>query len=637
MQRYRFQEYSVLIYRLFLVYLFYFFAKILFTIYNYDLLGSPSIYEFLRLTYYGLAFDTSGILYVNLLFILLSVLPLFINTTTKFQKIVTAIYFVLNGIAYATNFVDFIYFKYNLTRSASNSLDTLTHEENKTILISGFLIHYWHVLLLFILLMWFWHILYKKIKVQIDKPTNAIQYVVTSMLALIIIAILVVGGIRGGDFQKATRPINLVDANRHVKSNIQAAIVLNTPFSIIRTLTTNTIQKVTYMPVDSLSNYVSTYKQYGELPEQKPNIVIFIIESFGREYLGAFNKNTSIKNFISYTPFIDSLAQHSLIYTNAYANGYKSIHAMSSVLAGIPSFKDAYTSSPYGNQKVQSLISILKNEGYETSFFHGAENGSMGFQGFGNILGIDKYYGRNEYNNDSDYDGYWGIWDEPFLQFMEKKLNTQKQPFLSTVFTVSSHEPYNIPEKYKNKFPEGPVRIQKCVRYTDYSIKKFFEAAKKSSWYKNTIFVMVADHSNLISYPEYRKELNLNAVPILFFTPNEQFKGVIKSEAQQIDIYPTLLDMIGYKKKFRSWGRSLISNKEEPFIVRYSNVYYYFYKNHVLTFDGTQTIGFYEFSDKAMQHNLIAEKLPLMDVMERKCKAFIQDYSERIIDYKLAD
>jgi len=635
MQRFRIQEYTVLLYRIFLVYIFYFFAKVLFTIYNYDLLGSPSFYEFFRLTYYGIAFDTSGILYVNLLFILLSILPLFINTTEKFQKIITWTYFITNGLAYATNFVDFIYFKFNLTRSASNSLETLTNEENKFVLVSGFLVRYWHVLLLFVLLMWLWYFLYSKVKIRLNKPTQGIRYVIFSIFMLLIISTLIVGGIRGGDFQKATRPINLVDANRHVKSNIQAAIILNTPFSIIRTLTTNNIKKVNYMPAGSLPKYVSTYKQYGERPEIKPNIVIFIIESFGREYLGAFNKNMPIKNFVSYTPFIDSLAQHSLICTNAYANGYKSIHAMSSILAGIPSFRDAYTSSAYSNQKIQSLVSILKNEGYNSSFFHGAQNGSMGFLGFANILGIDKYYGRTEYNNDKDYDGYWGIWDEPFLQFMKTKLDIQKQPFLSTVFTVSSHEPFNIPEKYKNKFPEGPVVIQKCVRYTDYAIKKFFEAAKKSPWYKNTIFVMVADHSNLISYPEYRKELNLLTVPILFFTPNEQFKGVITSEAQQIDIYPTLLDMIGYKKKFRSWGISLLSKKEEPFIIRYHNEYYYFYKNYVLTFDGAKTNGFYELQDKAMQHNLIASKMPLMNLMEKKCKAFIQDYSERIIDYKL--
>jgi len=98
-------------------------------------------------------------------------------------------------------------------------------------------------------------------------------------------------------------------------------------------------------------------------------VVIFILESYAKEYISSFNQDTKIPNYKGYSPFVDSLAQHSLIFTRGYANGYKSIHGMSSVLAGIPSFKDAFTSSPYPKQKIQSLVSILKSEGYDTSFF----------------------------------------------------------------------------------------------------------------------------------------------------------------------------------------------------------------------------------------------------------------------------
>jgi phosphoglycerol transferase MdoB-like AlkP superfamily enzyme len=636
--KYRIQEYLVFLYRLFLVYLFYFVAKVLFTLYNYKLLGSPDIIEFFRLVYYGLIFDTAAIFYVNLLFIVVSIVPFFYNTTKKNQFYLSIIYFLFNGIAYATNFVDFIYFKYNLSRSASNSLETIQHEPNKAELLSGFLIHYWHVFVLYGFILGVWIYLYRLVRVKENFPLNKFFYYTYSTGIFLIVALLIVGGIRGGDFQKATRPINLVDANRHVKKNIQASIVLNTPFSIIRTLKTNSVQKVNYMSKDSLKKYVKNHRYYSKNQDVKPNIVLFIIESFGREYLGSFNKNSTIKNYKSYTPFIDSLANHSLIFSNAYANGYKSIHAMSSILAGIPSFKDAFTSIPYSNQKIQSLVSILKQEGYKTSFYHGAQNGSMGFLGFGNILGIDNYVGRTEYNNDADYDGYWGIWDEPFLQFWEKSLSKEQQPFFSTVFTVSSHEPFNIPEKYKSIFPEGDIKIHKCVRYTDYAIKKFFQSAKKEPWFNNTIFVMVADHSNLIYYDEYRKELNMNTVPILFYSPDEKYKGEITELAQQIDIYPTLLDMIGYNKPFRSWGRSLINDKEEPFVVKYaSGVYYYFFKGFVLAFNGEKTIGFYKQNDKAMEHNLLALQNPIINEMEKRCKAFIQDYSDKIINYKLAN
>ena len=362
------------------------------------------------------------------------------------------------------------------------------------------------------------------------------------------------------------------------------------------------------------------------------------MESFAKEYNGSFNKDTNIPNYKGYTPFVDSLAQHSLIYTNAYANGYKSIHGVSSVLAGIPSFKDAFTSSPYSKQKIESLVSVLKSEGYTTSFFHGAPNGSMGFLGFGNILGIEQYFGKTEYNNDDDFDGVWGIWDEPFFQFFKTSLGKKKQPFMATLFSVSSHDPYKVPEKYQGKFPKGDINIHECIGYTDFALKQFFNQAKKETWFKNTIFVLVADHCNTIFYKEYTKEMNRNTVPILIYKPNSKYVGENKQLAQQIDIYPTLLDMMGYQKPFRSWGRSLVGDtKIPPFSIKYSqNVYQFMSGKYVCCFDGKKTVGFYDKSDKALERNLIANRTLEMDTLEMRCKAFVQDYMERIIDKKLS-
>tara|TARA_B100000809_G_scaffold254591_1_gene291973 strand:+ start:83 stop:1588 length:1506 start_codon:yes stop_codon:yes gene_type:complete len=496
---------------------------------------------------------------------------------------------------------------------------------------------YWHVFFLFIVLSIIWVYLYRLWNLKNKKPQNPFAYYGLSIVCFFVIIILMVGAIRGGDFKKSTRPINMVDANRHVNSSIQAGIVLNTPFCIIRTINKKSVKKIEYLSDEEVIQLVKPIKQYDRKVHEKPNVVLIIIESYGREYSGAFNPETKIKDYKSYTPFVDSLAQHSLIFTNAYANGYKSIHGMSSILSGIPSFKDAFTSTPYANQKIESLVSVLENLGYHTSFFHGAENGSMGFLGYSNILGIDKYFGRNEYNNDTDFDGYWGIWDEPFLQFMKEKLDEEKEPFFSTVFTISSHEPYIIPEKYKETFPEGDIIMHKCVRYTDYALRRFFDEAKKEHWYNNTLFVLVADHANLIYYPEYRKALNINTIPILFYHPDGRYNGINNLLAQQIDIYPTIVNMIGFNKPFRSWGRSLISDQEEPFVVRYSGYYYYFYDKYVCCFDGEKLIGFYELSDKSMKNNLINENKEMMFLMEKRCKAFIQDYMNKIIDSKLSE
>ncbi|OWK98903.1 sulfatase [Kaistella haifensis DSM 19056] len=635
----RLQEVFALFYRLFLAFFFYQIARFLFWFFNRKLIPIDSVSDYFSISYHGTAFDTTAILYVNSPFILLSLLPLVINTKKSYQKFLFYLYFITNGIAYGMNFGDFIYYRFSQSRLTTAALNVAKHEDNigKVFMVS--VLEHPFVILWFIVLMIFWIFLYKKVKVEEQKPEKKWKYFVFWVLNLCIVASLVVGGIRG-DFKHSTRPINLVDANRHVKNPLQANVVLNSVFSFFRTMNTNNFREVHFVNEEFIEKNIQPYKIYPrENAEPKPNVVIFIIESFGKEYSGAFNKNTRIKNFVSYTPFFDSLATHSLIATNAFANGRQSIHGMSSVLAGIPSLKDAFTSSPYSNQKIQSIVSVANEMGYDTSFFHGAPNGSMGFLGFGNILGFKHYYGKTEYNNDADFDGMWGIWDEPFFQYFAKTLNTKKSPFMATMFSASSHHPFKIPEKYKGKFKKGPLEIHEPIGYTDFALKKFFETAKKMPWYQNTIFVVVADHTNQIAYPEYEKAMNRFAIPILFYSPNPKYQltGEITEPAQQMDVYPTLADLMGYNKKIRSWGRSLVSEKKENYlIVNSSGVEQFMIGNYIYLFDGKDFTGIYDIKDLGYEKNLLGKvKNPETDLGMMKSKAWYQDYMNRVINRKL--
>ncbi|MBT3587846.1 MAG: LTA synthase family protein, partial [Flavobacteriaceae bacterium] len=536
-------------------------------------------------------------------------------------------------------FIDFIYYKYNYSRTTITVVDVLKDESNVSGMLFRFLFTYWHVLVLFILAAYLWIYLYKKYNVTASNENiKAKYYYSTSVLAIIIITVLSVGGIRGGDFNESTRPINLVDANRHVKEIKQADFVLNTPFAFIRTLSANTFKRVSYdISSDQIDHFVSPIKHYTTNEKSTPNIVLIITESFGREYSGSFNKDMGIENYTSYTPFIDSLAAHSLIFPNAFANGYKSIHGMSSILSGIPSFNGAFTSSSYSNQEIESVVSILNELDYDTSFFHGAANGSMGFLGFGNILGFDNYYGRTEYNNDDDFDGTWGIWDEKFLNFTKEVLNEKEQPFFSTIFTVSSHDPYKIPKEYEGKFPKGNVQMHQSIGYTDYSFKTFFEASKNEDWFNNTIFIITADHGNQTDYNEYKQIINRTATPILIYKPDNSLAGVKKELAQQIDIYPTIIDLIGYDQPFRSWGRSLINDTIiPPFTINFGVSGYILQRgNYICFFDGEKTTGFYDINDKDLKINLIEQSNSQMDTLEIVTKAFIKDFYDRIVGKNL--
>ncbi len=632
----RLSEYKALFFRIGLAFGFYMAARVLFWLYNSSLIEVSSVFEFAKLAWHGLAFDTTAILYVNALFIVLSVLPTGFNATPGYQRMLKILYLATNLTAYALNFVDFIYYRFTFSRTTMAVMDSLEHEQNKAALFGNFLVNYWHVFALFVLFAWLWIWSYGRIRVKDTGRDFSKTYFGTSLIALLMIATLCVGGIRG-DFKKSTRPINLVDASRHVRNPAQADIVLNTPFAFFRTLGIKTFKRTDYIPQDLAETLAVPYKQYGDNEPSRPNVVIFILESYGREYIASFNKEQKIPGYKGYSPFVDSLAAHSLIFTNAYANGHKSIHGMSSIMAGIPSFREAFTSSPYAKPPIESLVSVLKSEGYTTSFYHGAPNGSMGFLGFANILGVENYYGKTEFGDDSQFDGVWGIWDEPFFQYFCRNLGKEKQPFFSTIFTVSSHEPYKVPAQYEGKFPEGDVNIHKTIGYTDHALRRFFASAQKQPWFNNTIFVLVADHGNTIFYDEYKKEFMKNTVPILFYWPGSPYKGVNHDLAQQIDIYPTILDMIGYDKPFRSWGRSLLGDyKVDPFVIKYSaNQYQYFSGDYICTFDGKKATGFYAADDKGMERNLLNARTPKMDSLELRCKALVQDYMYRITQRKL--
>lgn len=630
-------EFLVLLYRLFLAFFFYQIARFLFWFFNKNLIKIDGVSDYFNLAFHGTAFDTTAIFYVNSLFILLSLIPIIITTTPKFQKFLFYLYFITNGISYGMNFGDFVYYKFSQARLTTAALHVAQHENNigKIFLVS--VIEHPFVLIWFIVLMFLWIFLYKKVTLQERKPIKLLPYFVWSIITLLISTTLVIGGIRG-DFKHSTRPINLVDANKFVKNPLQANIVLNSVFSFFRTIDTNNFEEVHFVDEKFIDENIHPYKLYERNVKARPNIVIFIVESFGREYSGAFNRSKNIKDYVTYTPFIDSLAKESLIFPNTFANGRQSIHGMSSVLAGIPSLVDAFTSSPYANQKIQSIVSVCNELGYDTSFYHGAPNGSMGFQGFGNILGFKHYFGKNEYNNDADFDGMWAIWDEPFLQYFSKNIG-KTQPFMTTVFTASSHHPFKIPEKYEGKFKKGFIEMHQPMQYTDFAIKKFFETAKKQPWFYNTIFVITGDHTNQVYYSEYEKAMNRFAVPLMFYSPNPEYqlKGESEEFAQQMDVYPTLADLIGYNKKIRSWGRSLVSNKkEEPLIVNSTGTEQFIIGNYIYLFDGKNITGIYDKDDLGLEKNVI-NSIKNTETEKGKliAKAWYQDYMNRVINRKL--
>ena len=640
----RISEYKILIYRLALTYLFYFFARLTFYYFNQAHLKVAGVGDFFRLAFYGLLFDTTAIIYINLLFIFISVLPLLINTKKSFQRILFWVYFGCNIPAYLLNFIDIAYFSYNKTRLTTNDWALIENEHNLLTLLAGFLVQYWAIFIIFLVFVVLWIFLYKRIHIEEEKVMYRKPYFITSVIVLILLAPALIFGIRGFSFKTGVIPLTVMDASKYAHDISQVNILLNTPFTIIRTMGKNEGFKKFHFTTDTyIAENIKPIKQYSREVTKRPNIVLIILEGMGAEFFGIMNKDTHIPNYRSYTPFLDSLAGQGYYFTNIYSNSIHSIEGISAVTAGMPTFQTAWVRSGYAQRKVSSLPEIARSLGYQTLFAHGATNGSMNFDGYTHQIGYQTYLGRTEFNDERYYNGSWGIDDEPFLQYFAKNINQMRSPFLATVFTLSSHGPYKVPEPYKNIFNKGDMPMHNVVAYADFSLKKFFDTVKKEDWYTNTIFAIIPDHTTQEYYEYYKQKIAHYRLPIILFSPNKTLipQGRSNVLGQQIDIFPTLVDLMGYQEPFRSWGRSLLTDKvdETPrAFVTHTQFYQLIQGNYIYVLDlQGEVVGVYTKEDLNLTHNL-KDQIPHNEEMKKgiaDLHAFMQDFMDRIINDKL--
>lgn len=629
----------VLIYRLLIIYFLYTISRALFYVFNASHFEGMTAIHLLNLFVGGVKFDTTAILYINLLFLFLSLLPFRFRHKTVYQNILAYIFFITNGIGLLANFSDIPYFDFVLERTTIGVFDQFKHENNLVALVFKFIVDFWYISLLYIATIWLMVFLYKKVKISGAKPSNPFFYYPMHLIIMAAAIVLTVGGIRGG-FKHSTRPITLSNAGEYVKAPIETAIVLNTPFCIMRSTEAPGYKRADYFTdQEQLKNLYYPFHDPDSATFKPDNIVIIIIESLNKEFIGSLNKNIDGGNYKGYTPFLDSLLQHAKTFKYSFANGRKSIDALPAVLASVPAIESPFVLTPYFKNNLSSLPALLKKKAYKSALFHGAPNGSMGFQAFGQIIGMDEYYGKDEYNNNADFDGIWGIWDEEFMQFFATTLDTFTQPFSATLFTVSSHHPFKLPEKHKGRFKDNDFELQKCIEYTDYSIRRFFETASKMDWYKNTLFIFTADHVSLNQRPEFQNEMGYFSVPVILYKPGSNIVGIDTNIiAQQIDILPTILDHINYDKEFFSFGKSLLNPGKDKFAVNYLNGTYRLYKGkYMILFDSKKTVGLYNMADDPMlTKNLTDAEPQLRDSLETFTKAFIQQYKNRMIDNKVS-
>ena len=584
----------------------------------------------------GVRFDLTAVLYLSSLYLLGILLPLPARwrMNGSYQKVLAWLFLIPNAIGLAVNAADIAYIPFTDRRTTCTFFTEFANDDNLWSIFAQGIVQYWPVTLAGLLAL---AILFVCTRRTFCVPSvRPVLYYPLATAIMLLTTYFVVIGIRGG-FGKYTRPITLSNALQYTNTPRETALVLNTPFSLMKSLENQHYVEPQYFSQDELAEHMNPVHRADSIGiKRTDNVVVIILESFSKEYIGFYNRD--VEGYRGYTPFLDSLLEQSVTYDYSYASGRKSIDAMPSVLSSIPMLIEPYIVTPYSTNSVSSIADCLNRVGYQTAFFHGAPNGSMGFQAYARSAGFERYYGMNEFGDNSAFDGTWAIWDEPFLQYYAQTMSAMQEPFMTAVFTASSHHPYKVPEQYQGVFPKGSKPIHEAVGYADHALRQFFLTASRQPWFEHTLFVLTADHTNELTLPEYTNARGLYEVPVAFYHPalTAERRAQVVS---QTDIMPSVLEFLGYDEPYFAFGEDALTQpKQHPYAVCYNApLYQMFSDSLLLQFDGEQVAAVYDYRHDRCLHTNKAGQLPQeqLDPMTDYLKAFIQQYIHRMVHDEL--
>ncbi len=566
-------RWTLLLRRLGLVFGLYTILRGLFLLCNHRLFHDMDAGQIALAFLHGLRFDLSAIISINFFYLLLTFLPRRTNPTPGFERLLKWVFLTQNIPFILLNIVDLEYFQFTGRRS---TLALIFMAGDAGFKISSVVTYYWAMFLLATLLLLPLFVFYGR---RADTGTPSSERLPFGVWTLNLLLLFPLGFIafRGG---LQARPLSPAQAMPEAPSQV-GQLALNSSFTLLKSYHKAELTRFDYFRnerelLEFLRPLTGGQKTIPDEPRRE-NIVILVLESFSTEYCGLGEGGPS------YTPFLDSLATESLLFIHNYANGRRSIEMAPSILGGLPSLmSESFLESACQTNEFLGLGTILAPLGYTTSFFHGAANGTMRFDTLMRRAGIQHYYGLNEYpNREADFDGNWGIYDEPYLQYVVQELNRQKPPFAATIFSLSSHHPYSVPAKYRGQFKKGTLAIHESIGYTDFAVHQFFATARQQPWYSNTLFIITGDHTSKLETDEYLNPLGQFRVPLLFFHPRGKITGVDTNRVtQHADILPSVLDYLQVQSERRLLFGTSIFRQGEGRAFLHINGHYWLVRGH---------------------------------------------------------
>jgi phosphoglycerol transferase MdoB-like AlkP superfamily enzyme len=609
---------------------------------NYTSFSSFTYSDLISAFINGLRFDLSAIFWVNIIPFVLLNLPGKIFRNRIYEKTIFILIIFVNVITIVLSVSDYGYYavtERRLSYEVYYMIKDIIH------ILPGLIIT--HYILVLVLITFSVTVIISSLFLlkKFDRKIKNTAGILSEFVYLILLVLISVISIRGGLQMKPLR-----QANAFPNNNLELGyLTLNTPYTVIRSIFQDTLKEIDKLdqneavailrnllnnPEEKFINdqypFLRTY--LTDSAAQKKNVVIFIMESWSALFCG------SITGEKTFTPFFDSLENHSILLTNFFANGQRSIESLASITVSIPSLFDySIIGSKAELNRIKGLGTILKEQGYTTSFHHGARTGSMGFDGFSRLAGFDSYFGMEDMKNlmPDDEDGMWGVCDEPFFIETANNVSNFSEPFCSVIFSLSSHDPFRIPDKRKSEFKQykNETELERSVRYSDFSLKMFFEYAKTKSWFKNTIFIITADHTLYNSRINFKTTFH---VPCLIYSPENLSASKSNKTASHMDLVPTLIDYLHLQTTHASMGKSIFLNSDGFAVFKFGAEYIILTDQYCLTNDLENPVKLYEISSDKDLNDDVSKKLPdIANDLNRKLLAYLQTVTYSVAKDKI--
>jgi phosphoglycerol transferase MdoB-like AlkP superfamily enzyme len=572
------------------------FLRGLFIIYNFNLYKNDSISEVLKSFIYGLKLDLSFASYIAIIPFVLIAISCFFTNEKIFKKIILYYSLIILVIICLLSIVDMELYKWwgfrldaTIFKYASTPKEVwATAGVSPRFLLS--------ILFLFsVTALYFLYIFLVYPKNSFWGKGRTLHSILSALLFLILTAALFIP-IRGG--------LQLAPMNQSAVFYSNSSLLNNTAINIAWNFVHSILEKTysdsnPYIITDSKNAeelhaklYADSTKGPSLLKSKSPNVIFIIWESFTGKSVKELGGKENV------TPQFSRLIKEGIFFNHMYASGNRSDKGLVAILAGYPAQPiTSIITNPKKALHLPAVSTVLKNKGYNTSFYYGGEPEFANIKSF--LLNHDyqKLVTKNDFE-EKFWNSKWGAHDEIVLDRLLQDLDKAPQPFFSTLFTLSSHEPYEIPIKPVFPGNDNQTLFINSLYYTDQCLGKFIEKAKKTSWWNNTIIIITADHGHLYPGP--------NDVPV--YIPDE-FKipmlwlggalnvkdTVINKIGSQTDIATTLLNQLNLDHRQFIFSKDLLSPGSQDFAYyAFNNGLGYIKPEKELTFENMSELLLYQ-------------------------------------------